>query len=114
MTQIWGILNATPDSFYDGNPANNLDTLAARAQAHVQNGADVLDIGGESTRPGAFPVTEQEEQTRVLPLIKALHTRYPQLPLSLDTRHVSVAAAGLANGVSVIRTQVMEADSGHG
>ena len=102
MTQIWGILNATPDSFYDGNPDSSLDTLLARASTHVQNGADALDIGGESTRPGAFPVTEQEEQTRVLPLIKALHTRYPQLPLSLDTRHVSVAAAGLANGVSVI------------
>jgi len=101
-TQIWGIVNATPDSFYDGNPANTLDTLAARAQAYVQAGADVLDIGGESTRPNSTPITEQEELARVLPLIKTLRARSVKTPLSLDTRHVAVAAVGLENGVSII------------
>ena len=102
MVQIWGIINATPDSFYDGNPQNTLDTLAARAQAYVQDGADVLDIGGESTRPNSSPVSEREELARVLPLIKHLRARGVKTPLSLDTRHVAVAAAGLENGVSII------------
>ena len=100
--QLWGILNATPDSFYDGNPHNTLDTLLTRAQTLVQDGADVLDIGGESTRPGSKPITGDEEQARVLPLIKALRARYPQLPLSLDTRHVCVAQAGLESGATII------------
>ncbi len=100
--QLWGILNATPDSFYDGNPQNTLDSLLARAAAYIQQGADVLDIGGESTRPQSSPVSEQEELARVLPLINAARARWPQLPLSLDTRHVSVAKAGLENGVCII------------
>ncbi len=102
MPQIWGIINATPDSFYDGNPANTLDTLAARAQGYVQDGADVLDIGGESTRPSSSPVSEETELARVLPLIKHLRARGVKTPLSLDTRHVAVAAAGLENGVTII------------
>ena len=102
MTQLWGIINATPDSFYDGNPANKLVTLLARAQTHVQNGADVLDIGGESTRPNATPISEETELSRVLPLIKTWRARDIQTPLSLDTRHLAVAKAGLENGVSII------------
>lgn len=102
MIQLWGILNATPDSFYDGNPNTTLDTLLARATAFVQDGADVLDIGGESTRPGSIPVTECEELARVLPFIKALRARGIKIPLSLDTRHESVAAAGLENGITII------------
>ncbi|MCQ2410458.1 MAG: dihydropteroate synthase [Elusimicrobiaceae bacterium] len=102
MTQLWGIINATPDSFYDGNPHNTLEVLLARAQTFVQNGADALDIGGESTRPGSAPVGQLEEQNRVLPLIQALRARYAALPLSLDTRHVAVAKAGLENGATII------------
>lgn len=102
MTQLWGIINATPDSFYDGNPVNNLHTLLTRAAAYVQNGADVLDIGGESTRPSSTPVSEEEERTRVLPFIQAVRAHWPRLMLSLDTRHVPVAAAGLENGISII------------
>lgn len=102
MPQLWGILNATPDSFYDGNPNNKLDVLLARAASLVQQGADALDIGGESTRPGSTPVSEEEEIARVLPLIKAARARWPQLPLSLDTRHVPVAKVGLENGISVV------------
>ena len=102
MTQLWGIINATPDSFYDGNPDNTLDTLLARAQSFIQAGADVLDIGGESTRPNSTPVSKDEELARVLPLIKALRARHTKTPLSLDTRHVSIAKAGLENGVTII------------
>ena len=102
VAQLWGIINATPDSFYDGNPHNTLNALLARAQTLVQDGADVLDIGGESTRPGCAPVSEQEELARVLPLIKALRARDAKIPLSLDTRHESVAAKGLENGACII------------
>ena len=102
MPQIWGIINVTPDSFYDGNPANTLDTLLARAKAYVQDGADALDIGGESTRPDSSPISEETELTRVLPLIKTWRARDIKTPISLDTRHVSVAAFGLENGVSII------------
>lgn len=102
ITHLWGIINVTPDSFYDGNPNTTPDTLLARAEAHVQNGADVLDIGGESTRPNSTPITEQTELARVLPFIQAIRARGIKTPLSLDTRHVAVAAAGLEHGVQII------------
>lgn len=102
MTQIMGIINATPDSFYDGNPQNNLDVLLKKCTDFVAEGADILDIGGESTRPGATPVSAEEEQARVMPLIKTAHTKWPKIPLSLDTTKPEVALAGLQNGVSII------------
>ncbi len=102
MTQLMGIVNATPDSFYDGNPQNNLPTLLKKCADYVADGADILDIGGESTRPGATPVSAQEELARVLPLIQAAHAKWPQIPLSLDTVKIPVAARGLENGVTII------------
>lgn len=101
-TQIMGIVNATPDSFYDGDPQNNLDKLLAKCATHIQDGADILDIGGESTRPGATPVPAEEELARTLPLIKQVHARWPQCPLSQDTYKISVALQGLKNGVTII------------
>ena len=100
--QIMGIINATPDSFYDGDPQNNLDKLLAKCAAHVADGADVLDIGGESTRPGATPVSAEEELARTLDLIKQVRARWPQLPLSQDTFKIPVALEGLKNGVHII------------
>lgn len=102
MTQLMGIVNATPDSFYDGNPQNNLPALLKKCADYIADGADILDIGGESTRPGATPVSAQEELARVIPLIKEAHARWPKIPLSLDTVKISVAAEGLQNGVSII------------
>ena len=99
---LMGIVNATPDSFYDGNPQNNLDALLAKCAGYVQDGADILDIGGESTRPDAAPVSAQEELARVLPLIQAVRKRWPQVPVSLDTFKLSVAQAGLDAGVSIV------------
>ena len=69
---LMGIVNATPDSFYDGDPQNNLASLLAKCKDYVQSGADMLDIGGESTRPNATPVSAEEEISRVLPLIRAV------------------------------------------
>ena len=100
--QLMGIVNATPDSFYDGDPQNNLSTLFAKCKDYVQNGADILDIGGESTRPGATPVSEQEELARVLPLIKKARQAFPKVQLSLDTFKIPVAKEGLQNGVRII------------
>jgi len=102
MTQLMGIVNATPDSFYDGNPQNNLEALLKKCADYLQEGADILDIGGESTRPGATPVPAEEELARVLPLIKAAHQKWPKIPLSLDTVKIPVALSGLQNGVSII------------
>jgi len=100
--QIMGIVNATPDSFYDGDPQNNLDKLLAKCAAHIEDGADILDIGGESTRPGATPVCAEEELARTLPLIKQVRARWPQLPISQDTFKIPVALEGLKNGVNII------------
>ena len=97
-----GIVNATPDSFYDGNPQNNLPALLKKCTDFVQDGADILDIGGESTRPSATPVSAEEELARVLPLLTTLHQKYPRLPLSLDTTKPEVALQGLKNGVTII------------
>ena len=101
-TQLMGIVNATPDSFYDGNPQNNLPALLKKCADYLAEGADMLDIGGESTRPGATPVPAQEERSLVLPLIKAAHEKWPKIPLSLDTVKIPVAAEGLAHGVTII------------
>ena len=102
MTQLMGIVNATPDSFYDGNPQHNLPALLKKCADYLADGADILDIGGESTRPGATPVSAEEELVRVLPLIKAAHEKWPRVTLSLDTVKIPVAAQGLANGVRII------------
>lgn len=100
--QLMGIVNATPDSFYDGNPQNNLDILMAKCKDYLREGADILDIGGESTRPSAQPVSEEEELARVIPLIKEVRKTWPKVPVSLDTVKIPVALAGLKAGVNII------------
>ena len=100
--KLMGIVNATPDSFFDGNPQNNLPALVAKCQEYVQSGADMLDIGGESTRPGASPVSDEEELDRVLPVIAAAKKNWPKIPLSLDTVKLPVAEQGLKQGVCII------------
>ncbi len=100
--QIMGIVNATPDSFYDGDPQNNLDSLLAKCARHLEDGADILDIGGESTRPGAAPVSAQEELARTLELIQQARKRWPQAVISQDTFKIPVALEGLKAGVNLI------------
>ena len=100
-TLIMGVLNITPDSFSDGG--DYLDSSAAVARGfQLQNdGADVLDVGGESTRPGAAPVSTEEELRRILPVIQALRGKL-RIPMSVDTRNASVAEAALAAGAEII------------
>jgi dihydropteroate synthase len=104
--RLMGILNVTPDSFSDGGAAADLGTAIARVHAMRAAGADLIDIGGESTRPGATPVPVTEEIARVLPVVGALATDAPDLPISLDTRNAATARAAptaVINDVSGLR-----------
>lgn len=98
---IMGIINMTPDSFSDGGRFTTAEQALQEALAMVAGGADLLDIGGESTRPGAQAVTVQEELERVVPLIRSLRRRTP-VPLSIDTRHARVAGAALEAGADIV------------
>lgn len=98
---IMGILNVTPDSFSDGGSFVDVDSAVARALEMVSQGATIIDIGGESTRPGAQPVSEADELARVLPVIRALR-QVSQVLISIDTMKPSVAAAAVAEGVEII------------
>ncbi len=99
---IMGILNITPDSFSDGDKFLTLDNARRQAEILVSEGADIIDIGGESTRPGAAKVPLDEELARVIPVIKALRKEYSYLPLSIDTYKSRVAAAAMAAGADLI------------
>ncbi|MFZ4579264.1 MAG: dihydropteroate synthase [Myxococcota bacterium] len=96
-----GILNVTPDSFSDGGNLPDLEAVLRRAEAMVRDGADLLDLGGESTRPGAHPVSVQVELDRVLPAVEALRARL-DVPLSVDTRRAAVAEPALRLGATMI------------
>jgi dihydropteroate synthase len=97
-----GVLNATPDSFYPQSRVSDISQAAAKAGQMIDEGADVLDIGGESTRPGAAPVSLSEELDRVLPVVEALHQRWPSQILSIDTQKAEVARRALASGAGLI------------
>jgi dihydropteroate synthase len=97
---VMGILNATPDSFYTGT--NNINASVELAGAMLAAGASILDIGGASTRPGAEDVSVQEETDRVLPLVEALRNAFPDVWLSVDTFHASVAETAVSAGVSIV------------
>jgi dihydropteroate synthase len=97
-----GIVNVTPDSFSDGGRFPTVVSAVERGAELLAEGADILDIGGESTRPGADPVTEETERNRVVPVIAALARRFPQALLSADTSRAAVAAAALDAGARII------------
>jgi dihydropteroate synthase len=96
-----GALNATPDSFSDGGKFYMWDAAVARAREIISEGADILDIGGESSRPGSDPVTEEEESERVIPVIKSVR-QFSDIPISVDTTKASIAAKALAAGADII------------
>lgn len=100
-TYVMGILNITPDSFSDGGKWNNMDAALFHAEEMIEAGADIIDIGGESTRPGCSPLTEEEEQARVIPVMEAVKKRF-DIPLSLDTYKPAVALAGIEAGADMI------------
>ncbi|HZN06649.1 MAG TPA: dihydropteroate synthase [Pyrinomonadaceae bacterium] len=99
---IMGILNVTPDSFSDGGLFLSVEDALAHAERLVSEGADIVDIGGESTRPGGEPISAEEEIGRVVPVIEALAARFPAVPLSVDTTKSEVARAALDAGAAIV------------
>ncbi|WP_028400948.1 dihydropteroate synthase [Ectobacillus panaciterrae] len=100
-TAIMGILNVTPDSFSDGGNYDEVQAAVSRAKEMVQQGAHIIDIGGESTRPGAAKVTQEEELQRVVPIIQAV-SRAVQAPISIDTYKAEVARQAIEAGAHII------------
>jgi dihydropteroate synthase len=100
--KVMGILNATPDSFFDGGKHQSVQQAVDHAGHMVQEGADMIDIGGMSSRPGAQIIETQEEMNRVLPVVEAVHAAFPAIPLSIDTLHASVAQAAIQAGAGIL------------
>lgn len=100
--QIVGVLNVTPDSYFDGGQFNAVDSAIERAGVLLQQGADILDIGGESTGPGSTDVSAEEELQRVMPVIDGILSAFPKAKLSVDTYKSTVAKAAIEEGVFMI------------
>lgn len=99
---VMGILNLTPDSFYAGSRLQQNESLLRRAEAMLAAGAAILDVGGQSTRPGAERVPAEEELRRVVPAIEALHARFPEALLSIDTFYAAVAREAVQAGAAIV------------
>ena len=100
--RIMGVLNITPDSFYANSRLSSVEETLEIATKMIDNGADWLDIGGESTRPGAKTIDSNEEIARILPVIRAVRMKYPSIGISIDTRWADVAEAALNEGADMI------------
>lgn len=100
-TYVMGILNATPDSFSDGGKFNNVEAALKQVEKMIKDGADIIDVGGESTRPGFAEVTAQEEIDRVVPVIKAIKENFDS-PVSIDTYKSETAEAAVKAGADII------------
>ena len=101
-TRIMGVLNVTPDSFSDGNAYASVEDAYSRVIQMRDEGADIIDIGGESSRPGASPVSVGEELARVLPVLRLIKKRMPDIPVSIDTTKSAVASVVLDEGADII------------
>jgi dihydropteroate synthase len=100
-THVMGVLNVTPDSFSDGGRLDDADRIVDAARSMATAGADIIDIGGESTRPGAAPVSDEEEMSRVLPAVEAIKSAVP-IRISVDTVKASVASGAIEAGADMI------------
>lgn len=100
-TLIMGILNVTPDSFYDGGKYSSVESALERAREMVKEGADIIDVGGESSRPGSSPVSKDEELSRILPVIKAISDEL-DVPISVDTYRAEVAEVAINAGARMV------------
>ena len=99
---VMGILNVTPDSFYDGGRHTGVDEALHQAEKMVAEGAAILDIGGMSSRPGAEIIDVETELQRVLPVVEALHQRFPEVPISIDTVRARVAREAVGAGAAIV------------
>lgn len=100
-TYVMGILNLTPDSFSDGGKWNRLDTALKHAEQMIADGADIIDVGGESTRPGYVQISEEEEIARIVPVVERLKQQF-HIPVSIDTYKSKVAAAAITAGADLV------------
>lgn len=101
-SQVMGIINVTPDSFYDGGTNRTNDAVILTAEKHLKEGATILDIGGMSSRPGAELISEEEELSRVIPALQLVLKYFPSALISIDTFRGKVAEEALSNGASII------------
>ncbi|MBS1731058.1 MAG: dihydropteroate synthase [Bacteroidetes bacterium] len=99
---VMGIINATPDSFYPGSRLLDIDAAFHLAKKMKDDGAHIIDVGGQSTRPGSFRLSASEEKERVIPFIRKIHEELPEIIVSVDTYHSSVAIKALENGASMV------------
>lgn len=99
---VMGILNATPDSFFSGSRIRQDETLLRKAEMMIDAGADILDIGGQSTRPGATMISEQDEMRRVIAILRLIHERFPDAIISIDTFYSAVAREAVRAGASIV------------
>lgn len=111
-TLLMGVVNVTPDSFSDGGRFLQTDDAVKHALQLAADGADILDVGGESTRPGADPVSLDEETARVVPVIERLRAEAPDVAISVDTRHPEVARAALDAGADIVNDVTAAKDPG--
>jgi len=100
--KIVGILNITPDSYFDGGKFTAIDAAIEQAGKMINEGADIIEIGGESTGPGSKDVSGEEEMRRILPIVRAIQSRYPNAQLSIDTHKSAIAKAALEEGVTMV------------
>lgn len=100
-THVMGILNITPDSFSDGGSFNTIDSALKQAEKMICDGADIIDIGGESTRPGHTKISDDDEINRIMPVIEAIKTRF-DIPISVDTYKSNVAREAISAGADMI------------
>jgi len=101
-TLMMGIINITPDSFSDGGEVTDIASAISKAQSLIDQGVDILDLGAESTRPGATTISEETELARLKPIIVALRKKFPLVPLSVDTYKASVAKTAIESGADII------------
>jgi dihydropteroate synthase len=99
---VMGILNATPNSFYNKGQESDVDGLLRTAEKMVNDGAEILDIGGASTKPGQELIGVDEELSRIMPVVSAIHSRFPDVWLSVDTYHARAAKMAVGAGVSIV------------
>jgi len=100
-TLIMGILNVTPDSFHDGGKYNTIKQALIHTEQMISEGADIIDVGGESTRPGSNPISEKEELSRVIPIIDAINKNF-KITVSIDTTKSAVARQALDSGATIV------------
>lgn len=102
MVKIVGILNVTPDSFSDGRKFYKINDALKHAEKLISEGADIIDVGGESSRPGSIVVSEDEEIRRVVPVIKEIKKKFPKIPVSVDTYKPKVALNAIDSGAEIV------------